>query len=204
MTTKIGFTNLSKHAVHRLNERTCLLEKELTLLLNSNSYFNLGSEIGFNRQHCLFYSAREDRYYVAVQDTKSGTVVTILLLEYHKTLSWKLSKTYLTIDDEVLRRAKLMAKYKLSQDGIPSKISLKIRYLNQDDKLKTALLKKYDAYEFGYNPLKLIQNNQRIINIVTQWKKESNVNEIIDIYSSTGRKSELYFAEDSVVDNLNN
>jgi hypothetical protein len=203
MTNRIGFTNLSKHAKARLDERTSLLETELIPMLNNNCYYNLGVEIGFYRRHSLFYSIKDDQYYVAVQDTKTGTVITILTWEYHMTLSWKLEKTCLIIDDGILRRTKFLAKYNMNNNDIPSKISLKIRYIDQYDDLKIELVKKFNADVFSYNPLELTQNNQKILNIIRRWKKKKSIHEIVDIYSSMGRKSTPYFVENCVVDKLN-
>lgn len=45
---------------------------------------------GFNKNHILFYSASDDDFYVAIQDGLTGTVVTVLPLEYHANLARKI------------------------------------------------------------------------------------------------------------------
>lgn len=203
MTIKEGFSYLSNHAKSRLNERSNLKDIDLVRMLDTDSFINLGYEIGFHRQHCLLFSAIDQQYYVAVQDYKNGKVITILPLEYHIKLSWKMEEKYLTIDDDVLRRAMLAAKYGLTQSDLRFKISLKIRYVNDLDDLKIEVVKKFDADRFGYDPKALINNRRKIINIIGQWKKKHRVKEIVDVYTSMGRKADLFFIDADAIENLN-
>lgn len=203
MTIKNGFSYLSKHAQLRLNERSNLVESQLINMLNTYSYINLGREIGFYRQHCLLFSAIDDRYYVAVQDHNSGKVITFLPLKYHLQLSWKLDKAYLTIDEEILRRAQVVAKYSLTQADLPSTISLKIRYIDSQDNLKIKVIKKFNANFWDYDPRKLIIQNQKVKNLINHWKKKNNVKEFIDVFASMGKKATPHFLEEIVVAELN-
>ena len=203
MTIRNGFTCLSKHARLRLNERSNLLESQLINMLNTDSFINLGCEIGFYRQHCLLFSIIDGQYYVAVQDENSGKVITFLLLEYHLQLSWKLDKAYSTIDEEVLRRAQVLAKYSLTQADLPCKISLKIRYVDSEDILKIKVIKKFNADCWDYDPRKLIIQNQKITNLINYWKKKNNVKEFIDVFAYMGKKATPHFLEESVVAELN-
>lgn len=200
---KSGFSYLSHHAELRLRERSKLQKGELLAVLNTDSFINLGCEIGFYKQHCLLFSSIDNQYYVAVQDTKSGKVVTFLPLEYHLQLSWKLKETYLTIDDEVLRRAKLIAKYPLTQTDSPTKISLKIRYIDRQGTLKTRVIKKFKADIWNYDPAKLILEHQKIKNLINHWKKKNNIKELIDVFTSMGRESKPHFLEDNTIVELN-
>jgi len=201
--TKFGFSYLSHHAKLRLNERSNLQENELLKMLNTDSFINLGYEVGFFRQHCLLFSVIDNQYYVAVQDNKSGKVITFLTVQYHLQLSWKLSKTYGSIDEELLRRARLVAKKSLTQADLPVRISLKVRYVDDLDVLKIVVVKKFNAESWGYDPSKLILDHQKVSNLINYWMKKNNVKELVDVFTSMGRKSKLHFLEDSVIVQLN-
>jgi len=83
-------THFSKHALDRLEQRSSLTYYELAKILDCHVFIDIGSEPGFNRQHRLFYSDKDKAFYVAIQDTQTGGVVTVLPTEYHENISWKI------------------------------------------------------------------------------------------------------------------
>jgi len=82
------FTHFSRHAFERLGQRTSLTCEEVSELLDGGAYVNTGSKPGFNREHLVFYSVRDKEHFVAIRDSQSGTVVTVLPLAYHTNLAW--------------------------------------------------------------------------------------------------------------------
>lgn len=64
---------------------------ELADLLNDDLAINIGQEVNSNRVHKLFYSTRDNICFVAIQDIKTGTVVTVLPIDYHENISWAVS-----------------------------------------------------------------------------------------------------------------
>lgn len=85
------FSYLSSHAVERLRQRTQMTPDEMNHLLDHNGYFKLGSHAGFYRIHLLFYSPKDDNFFVAIQDERMGKVVTILPINYHDKLAWRIT-----------------------------------------------------------------------------------------------------------------
>lgn len=85
------FSYLSSHAIERLEERTQMAPDEMNHLLDNDGYFKLGSHAGFHRIHLLFYSPKDDNFFVAIQDERMGKVVTILPINYHNKLAWRIS-----------------------------------------------------------------------------------------------------------------
>ena len=204
MTIKFGFTSLTRHALCRLDQRTSIAGDSLRKLLDKGGYIKLGLESAFDRQHCLFYSKPDNECFVAVQDIKTGEVITVLPLNYHKTLSWKMDKKlYNEIDEEFLRRAEILARYNVDPDSMAFQMSLKIRYLNRNDTLRTKTLKKFPAEQYQNNSNSFIKNKQEIFNIVTCWLKEKDAHKVIDLYVSLGRKSPPNFVCDEFVDEIN-
>jgi hypothetical protein len=204
MNIKIGFSHLSKHGLRRLQERTAFNTKELLRLLDTNSFLSLGVEVGFNREHCLVYSSSKNEYFVAVQDQKMGTVVTVLTVGYHQTLSWRLVKRYEKIDDEILRRVRLLACYNFGNEELKLNIKLKALFIDRDGKRKTTTIKKYKASAYAFQPGQMIAKEQRVNNLVSRWLKGVSIDEIIDIYSIMGRSGLPCFASELLVENLNN
>ena len=84
------FSYLSYHAQKRAAQRTALRGDEIASILNAGLAVDAGCMPGFNKRHWLFYSAPDDACYVAVQDTLTGTVLTILPLAYQERLAWKI------------------------------------------------------------------------------------------------------------------
>jgi hypothetical protein len=83
--------NFSFHAFERVIGRLSMTHKELADLLNDDVVINIGQEPNSNRAHKLFYSIRDKVCFVAIQDIKTGTVVTVLPIDYHENISWSVS-----------------------------------------------------------------------------------------------------------------
>lgn len=204
MTIKFGFTSLTRHAVCRLEERTNLAYDALRALLDKGAYINLGMETAFDRQHCLFYSQPDNECFVAVQDIKTGEVITVLPLDYHKTLSWKIDKKlYSEIDEEYLRRAKVLAMCNIDPNSMAFQMSLKVRYLNSNNVIHTKTLIKFSADTYQNNTHLFLNKKAQILNIVRGWLKEKEAYKVIDLYASLGRKSTPNFVCDEFVDEIN-
>lgn len=87
-----AFTHFSRHAFERIAQRTKLRCEEIAHILDRKLALNTGRTPGFNRNHLLFYSVPDDDFYVAIQDGLTGTVVTVLPLNYHANLAWHISQ----------------------------------------------------------------------------------------------------------------
>ena len=87
-----AFANFSKHAFERIEQRTSLSYEEIAFILDRKLTVNVGKKPGIHRNHLLFYSIADDDFFVVIQDELMGTVVTILPLDYHANLAWKISQ----------------------------------------------------------------------------------------------------------------
>lgn len=88
---------LTKHATQRLAERTTLTHDELFGLIHNQLCVIVGIEPFSNRLHKLIYSESDKAHFVAIQDMATGEVITILPLDYHENLAWKISKEKLQL-----------------------------------------------------------------------------------------------------------
>lgn len=96
-----AFTHFSNHAYKRIKQRSQLSFNEIKVILDGKFYVNRGTEPGFNRDHIVFYSHKDECCFVAIRDNLTGEVVTILPLTYHKNLAWKIS------DEDISRAIKI-------------------------------------------------------------------------------------------------
>ena len=92
-------TTWTLHAKERLQERTTISDIELAHILDNNKAVTVGHEYQSNRYSRLVFSPADKEFFIAVQDAKSGTVVTILTIEYWNNLSEKHFDGELTKND---------------------------------------------------------------------------------------------------------
>ena len=85
-------THFSKHAMERIQLRSKLHLADIARILDAGKFVDTGCEPGFNRHHLLFYSRKDDQFFVAIQDRFIGKVITLLPLDYHQNLAWKISE----------------------------------------------------------------------------------------------------------------
>lgn len=91
----IEHTIFSRHAYERVLERCSMEPYEIADLLDWNLALTIGEEKGTRRIHRLFYSHDDYQCFVAIQDDKTKTVVTLLPVDYYETLVAKVSQTCL-------------------------------------------------------------------------------------------------------------
>ena len=85
------FAHFSRHALKRIKQRTGVNYFSIADILDGRMAVDIGQEPVFGRRHWLFYSEPDDCCFVAIQDSMSGLVITVLPLEYHANLAWKIS-----------------------------------------------------------------------------------------------------------------
>lgn len=85
------FAYPSSHAAKRIFQRTSIDSLELMKLLDNGACVNIGQIAGSSRRHLLFFSQKDKFCYVAIQDERSGKIITILPPAYHKNSAWKIT-----------------------------------------------------------------------------------------------------------------
>jgi len=103
-------TSLSTHALDRLRERTQIDEKTLCKILDEEETISLGFEKKeSNRESLLFFSPKDEKFFVIVQDQRDGIVITVLTIEYWHNLSEKFFSKKLSIKRDQLIKAILIS-----------------------------------------------------------------------------------------------
>jgi len=83
--------NFSYHAFDRVSDRLSIAHDDLIEIINSGLNINVGQEKSTNRVHKLFYSDNDKSCFVVIQDIKTGTIITILPIDYHDNIAWVVS-----------------------------------------------------------------------------------------------------------------
>lgn len=82
---------LTTHASQRLNERTRISEEEFHSILYDKIVV-CGVEARENKRHLLFFSPIDNTHFVAVEDYKYAVIITVLPLDYHENLAWRIAE----------------------------------------------------------------------------------------------------------------
>jgi hypothetical protein len=191
-------THLSRHAMARLSQRSTLNFSEVARILDCFIFVDIGGEPGFNRQHRLFFSTKDDRFYVAIQDIHTGGVVTILPPEYHENISWKIKdKDYIEAKNLALSAPEFIEGYDekpSSKPSLPSTFIITAIFsdINNDRKVKKVL--KVPATQYGLDIKQLTCDKSLDKNINKSLNKNGIASELVwGISIRLGRKGEIVF-----------
>lgn len=158
-----SFANFSRHAFKRVAQRTLLSCEEIAEILDRGLAVNTGQRPGFDRVHLIFYSHVDNDYFVAIQDVITGTVITILPLDYHENLAWGISEADRESAREIILAAHAAAKpstvEKPSARDAPKVFVIAGQYLDEDDRQKTKLLLKTPSDLYDNDLKKLLGDN---------------------------------------------
>jgi len=83
---------LTDHARSRLRERTSLSESAFVGLLQNYQTVSVGYRRSSGHWHRLFYSQSDRTHFIAIQDIANGDIITILPLDYHENLAWRIEE----------------------------------------------------------------------------------------------------------------
>ncbi len=68
------------------------MEQELIALIDANMTHIVGCRREPPHAHHVFFSPKDLNHFVAVQDIDTGEVITVLPLDYHENLAWKIGR----------------------------------------------------------------------------------------------------------------
>lgn len=183
------FTHFSRHALKRIGQRTKLDYFSIADMLDYGGAIDVGTEIVFDRKHWLFYSDIDDDYFVAIQDSFTGLVVTILPIDYHENLAWKISR-------ELLPQAKQKSATYASTNSSNSnqsstRIILKARYMSDDGYPKTSTLTKFESSNYKDNPANVLNDNSLDSEVHYHCKRKGiEISKVFEISISLGKNGQ--------------
>ena len=187
---KQAFCHLSRHAFSRLNERTQLTAEALMSLLDAGAVINVGQEPCSNRDHLLFFSQADNCCFVAIQDSVSGEVVTVLPLDYHENLAWKITPSQ---EDAAKRVAEHALKDASTEDF--THFEVKAQYLCPvEQRIKISTLGKFPRGD-TLQHIHQIMSSGPLREFIHQRVEEKSLcwNELLEIYFRPGKHAEPVF-----------
>ncbi len=145
--------HFSIHAFKRVSQRTKLSCIDIANILDKKQAVILGSKPGLTKQYLLFYSQPDADYFVALQDTIDGTVITVLPLEYHENLTWDVTEAQKDQARECATTIQCDIEKKSSQFTVAA------GYIASDGLLKAKQLKKFSVDIYGEDMMLFINSN---------------------------------------------
>ena len=85
-------TCYTRHAWSRVHERLSLTAAEVAEILDAGLTVDIGREDGTDRVHRLFFSVPDQVCFVAVQDVANGVVITVLPIDFHENIAWRVAE----------------------------------------------------------------------------------------------------------------
>ena len=135
------FTVFSRHALSRIQERTRLNETRIAEILDAGQAVFVGRKPGFDREHWLFYSPDDDDCFVAIRDRLVGKVVTVLPLDYHENLAWRITEAQCA-DARHLHSQPVIAEEPTVVTEEPTRWVIAVQHFTEG-RIKTTSLGKY-------------------------------------------------------------
>lgn len=115
---------LTEHARQRISERSVTAEGSIVSMLDEGLFVPIGTEAGSSRSHELLYLAGDGHWFVAIRDVRTLELITLLPVDYHENISWKVS-----FEAMQLARRIATGEEPAEEDGAgekPAAVSLKI------------------------------------------------------------------------------
>lgn len=183
------FAHFSKHALKRIGQRTKLDYFFIADMLDYGGAIDVGTEIVFDRKHWLFYSGIDDDYFVAIQDSFTGLVVTILPLDYHENLAWK-------VNSELFPQAKQKASTYTPTNSSnlsksPTRIILKARYMSNNGYPKSSILTKFESSDYKGDLTKVLNDKSLNSEVCYHCKRKGiEISTVFEISISLGKNGQ--------------
>ena len=128
---------LTYHAHEKIEERLLMPAETLCEILDDDLVVTTGGETSTNRYHKVFYSPLNKMCFVAVQDCKTGHIITVLPIDYHQNKAWVISNDAQIMAKDIMHRhLKEKEEQKIQRiKKIQARLNFRVfAYLEEEDK----------------------------------------------------------------------
>jgi hypothetical protein len=160
------FTYFSRHALHRLSQRSRLTFEHLARLLDAGAYVDMGTKPGMRREHLLFYSPLDDACFVAIRDESMGTIVTVLPLDFHATLAWPVSTDQCAAARDAFTRSASLVDELAQPPPRQTSFRVTVHFLDANGRPKAKLGAKFDASDYNFDTARLVSEKDFITTVL--------------------------------------
>ena len=117
---------LTHHANEKIEERLLMSAETLCELLDDGIVVITGEETSSNRHHKVFYSPLNKMCFVAIQDHKTGHIITVLPLDYHQNKAWVIS-----YDAQLMAKEMMHGYIQDKEDQVAQRLSDRLQRIKQ-------------------------------------------------------------------------
>ena len=186
-------TTFTRHAYDRADERSSMTLDEIAELLDSKFSVIINSEKGTNRAHHLYYSVKDNKYFVAVRDEKKLEVVTLLTVLYYEQLNSVIPIPFLKqaralVDPEAL--AAMQAQK--AKPPVNNATSFKVSggYINDLGQPFLANLGTFPGTPYDLSMEKMVKDEEFLQEVHSRFKKKVPTYDMFELYIKLGKKGE--------------
>ena len=141
---------------------------ELTALLDWDLAVKIGEEKRTNRIHRLFYSPDDQQCFVAIQDEKTQTIVTILPVDYYQTLAAVIPQMLMEEAQRLVScHANVKSRESVSPAGdpavapsVPGSFKISGTFMNLDRKPRSVNLGSWPSQTYKASISRLLQDTR--------------------------------------------
>jgi hypothetical protein len=179
---------------------------EVADILDWDLVVKIGEEKGTRRIHRLFYSQDDYQCFVAIQDEKTKTVVTILPVDYYETLAWKIPRSSLGEAERLVSSqpekankqtvAALSDSTKEAIPKLPSSFKISGTLINVHLKPRTMNLGSWPAAAYAGSIAKLLQDVQFFQQIQSRLTPKKQPDEyLVGLAIRLGKNGEIVWVD---------
>lgn len=185
------FAHFSKHALKRITQRTGVNYFSIADMLDFGGAVDIGKEPVFDRRHWLFYSEPDECCFVAIQDPMTGLIITVLPLDYHENLAWKVSVSDCHKAKKLWAASPELAGSYDAPKIPPSIIILKARYMSSDGYAKATTLAKFRASDYNNDVYRVLNDRSFESEVIYHCKrKDIDPSSLIEVSVALGNDGE--------------
>jgi hypothetical protein len=122
--------------------RTALTAEQVAWILHYRLALKLGTDVGTVKMRFLLWSPVDNDYFVILQDTLNGDVITLLPIEYHENLAYKIDDVKREYAKRLLPSMEVLDYWMLTQEqqSKPSNFFVNVLYTNSEGLAKAKQL----------------------------------------------------------------
>jgi len=206
-------TVFSKHSSERILTRLSMTKSELANILDNDKTIDVALEPASNRVHRLFYSVKDHCCFLAVQDCKTGTLVTVVPVNNHgmgNNISLEAQASAQLIIEKPYSKHQQSELYSKNLSDTAIKNLKFIGYMFDSSGSIKIVNFGTELYNEGDFQIDELPNNKAFVKEFQQTfhevvlKKKLNTSEIQTLYVRIGKKKEPILIDDTTAGKLLN
>ena len=206
-------TVFSEHGSKRIRTRLSMTKTVLSDILDNHKTIDVAIEPGTNRIHRLFFSSKDQCCFLAIQDSKTGTLITVVPVN-NRGMGKNISLEAQDAAQRIIERNKSQPEQaELGGDKSVEMSTRKLKFLAYTTDGSNSIKIIHFGTELQSSGVFQIDNLQHNESFVKQFqqtlrgvmrRKKLSTSGIQTLYVRTGKKQKLFLIEESIAQKLLN